>query len=382
MKKLIKIGVTFLLSICCLTPLNVKANDDEYIKTITVFSEEYPLYMTNPDIQTFAISTDNYTYNPYYYTNKYTYFESSFNCTPSTLYPMLYQIWLKESIGKGTTIDLDLQFSTNMDASNVFSIEIQCKDFSDVTFQKVYGTFKQNGASNFVISFDNIQLTDNLKRIDLYFGLYSSSGVTSSTMVLNSIQLNKASETMQVGQILSWLEILNTRLEIINTNISTTVSSVRVAIEEGFNQIGSAITNHTLAIQNHITQSFNSLNTWINNQTTTISNKLNEVINAIRGDNKIVESKPNLENSTNDLDNTINEYDDIESGLVEDFNTNIGAIKPNNNLITNNDFIKTSTFVATQMTRIYESNSIIQMTITFGLIIGLAFTIIGISVKR
>ena len=383
MKKLIKIGVTFLLSICCLTPLNINANeDDEYIKTIIINGNEEPLYLTNPDINMYAMNLDGHTYNTFYYTNNYYYFDNSFSCTPSTYYGMMLQVTMSDPIGKGNNIDMDIAFTSNMDFTSTLECTVYYKDITGANIHQVKGKVSKIGASNYIISIDNVQLDDNLKKIELYIGAYSVYGATTSTFSLNGIEINTASESMQVGQILSWLEIINTNLQAINSNISVVVSSLKQAMIDGFSQVGSFITNQTLALENHITQSFNSLNSWISNQTTTISNKLNEVINAIRGDNKVVESKPNLENSTNDLDNTINEYDDIESGLVDDFNTNIGAIKPNNDLITNNDFIKTSTFVATQMTRIYESNSIIQMTITFGLIIGLAFTIIGISVKR
>lgn len=127
---------------------------------------------------------------------------------------------------------------------------------------------------------------------------------------------------------------------------------------------------------------FNGIISLPGNIAESVSGFFQNVVDSINGGNSQVESNDDLENSTNDLENKLDKYDDLESGFVEDFDNNIGAITPNNDLLTNNDFVNTSTFVATQMTRIYESNDIVRMTITFGLIIGLAFTVIGISVRR
>lgn len=113
-----------------------------------------------------------------------------------------------------------------------------------------------------------------------------------------------------------------------------------------------------------------------------IIEKLNELINAVLQNDKNDEVKEEIENSNNDLENVSNEYNEIESNLIDSFKENIQNINLQNNLFNGNDFIKTSNFIATQMTNIYDSNDTIKNLITYSLIIGLALTVIGIGLRR
>ena len=388
MKKLIKIGVTFLLSICCLTPLSISAYSDDDV----TYSESYwngqEVPMTFGDIG-FYSNVNGYQVNAYYRDNPNSAFKLfekdnlSFQSRVGVYYDIRYEIILPETIKQGTYFNINIPIHFGGVSTTGYP-----------TFNYVRGNAIQNFENTphyetrmnpFSVEFytnEPIKAENEFNKIYITIQGVCAQG-SELWAYVNSITINESSDSQAlINAILPILQAIDVRLMAINSNISVLISGLKDSVENGFHQMNSAITNQTLAMQNHITQSFNSLNTWITNQTTSINNKLQDVINNIQGNNTQIESKPNLENSTNDLDDKINEYDDIEGGLVDDFNTNIGAIRPNNDLITNNDFIKTSTFVATQMTRIYESNSIIQMTITFGLIIGLAFTIIGISVKR
>lgn len=113
-----------------------------------------------------------------------------------------------------------------------------------------------------------------------------------------------------------------------------------------------------------------------------VTGKLNDLLNYFMGDDKTDETVDSNNSSNNELNSTVNQYDQIESGMVDDFNANLGNIDTTNNLFGLGDFIATGTFVSTQMTNLYQSHQIVQYMITFGLILGIALTVIGISTKR
>lgn len=364
MNNLIKIGVTFLLSICCLTPLNVKAE--------------------------FIVPTSNTMYIYDYEGNRVT------TCTfPSGLTNGACGTdWRdNDTIGFGSFIlSTAINVPNNYTVEYSLEVEIEGVNFSEGVIQS-YFQYTFGGYSHLEAETTRTEIYNNhIIKLTSFAKFTNNTGQNVTSMELKYTNL--------AG---SYLDLTNVKVNLLTINIYDEQGRLIQKIENGINLIhddlngingllnkihteiyyqSGQLYNMLHSIKERQEVLFNEVYVYFVQLFSNITSNFDRLISAIRGDDKEVSSKEDLDNTTNDLNSTVNEYDDIESGLVDDFNTNLGAIRPNNDLITNNDFIKTSTFVATQMTRIYESNDIIRMTITFGLIIGLAFTIIGISVRR
>lgn len=142
---------------------------------------------------------------------------------------------------------------------------------------------------------------------------------------------------------------------------------------------------------------------WLNDTWVNVMSGINTMLDSIRSTirnitNPILESiltvledglgvSSDVDTSTNDskneeLNSAVNNYDSIEQGLVEDFNTNISNLNTDLNIFGVTDFVKTSTFVSTQLQTIYNSNEYIQYVVMFSLVLGIAMTIIGIKTRR
>lgn len=377
MNKLIKIGATFLLSLCCLTPFTIKANEDVF--TIEINGEEYELPYVDENTPMLMLDEFN-TFS--YYASAYEKSDGSivwsdFVTKTITVNPITQTrllIYLPSAISEGT-YDITLKFrhhTTNkLLMSTLRLYEDENGQDADVY---INDTVSRPNTGETIFTFSDVSLnTDKVFiRVDNVVDIaQSSDGNYYLTQQLYSMGFNDTGMSQLMSGIISWLEIINTRLMGINTNISTTVSSVRIAIEDGFSNLSTWISDQTYSLGGQISFMRQSLEL-----------KLDSVINAIRGDNQKIDSSTNVQNTTNQFQDTSNQYNDIESGLVEDFQNNLGNIQLDNDLYQNNDFLNTGTFISTQMTRIYNSNDVVRMMITYGMIVGLAFTIIGISVKR
>ena len=88
------------------------------------------------------------------------------------------------------------------------------------------------------------------------------------------------------------------------------------------------------------------------------------------------------QNSVNDrLDSTIGEYDKIENDQVDNMVENLGKVDTSNPVLSNNGFVNSSKFLATQLTNIYNIEPFKMMS-TYSLVIGLALIIVGIGVRK
>lgn len=146
--------------------------------------------------------------------------------------------------------------------------------------------------------------------------------------------------------------------------------------------MSSTLDNSIIAVKNAVTSIGSNIVSSITSMSSAVTSKLDDLLNYFKGDENTDNTVNDNTSSNNQLNDTVNQYDQIESGMIDDFNTNIGNIDTTNNLFALGDFIATGTFVSTQMTNIYNSNQIVQYMITFGLILGIALTVIGISTKR
>lgn len=125
-----------------------------------------------------------------------------------------------------------------------------------------------------------------------------------------------------------------------------------------------------------INDTLNSVNNSIKEMDTNINNKLDSIFNSDSP------TSNNANSANSDLSSTITDYDNIESSLVDDMNTNLDSLDTNLYLLQNNEFITTAQFISNNLDRIYNSNNFIRYLVDFGLILGLILTLIGISIKR
>lgn len=170
--------------------------------------------------------------------------------------------------------------------------------------------------------------------------------------------------------ILKEIKNINGDIDTVNSNLESIIERLRIA------------NNHFIDIKGWLSDIWDSIMEVNFNITEYIGTRLDAIKNMIIGDveddGHIVES----ETQKDQLNNKIDDVDDIESGIVDDLKINLQNITVDSELLTQSDFVKTGVFLSTQMTNVYNANPIVRMMLTFGMIIGLAFTIIGISLKR
>lgn len=374
MSKILKIFVAFLVSLSLITPFSVKAIDS----VGTFFGEEIPISVIDQyGTSLIGGETNGYTYLSYIVNgsnevplgtdNSYTFSDT----TSQKCFRL--RIVLPELVDADTLLDVYGQVTHNgWTTISVYVIGI-ASDWSR-TFESsgTVGSTSTKTSTRFTFT-DLKSESSATKYLDIYiYGYNSDSKVF---MNLNELSLTESSGTsQQLGQIMTWLEIINTNLQAINSNISVVVSSLKQAMIDGFAQVGSYITNQTLALENHITQSFNSLSTWITNQTNSINNKLQSLL----GSNSNYNDDLNDANDKNDeLSQDVNDYNELENGFHNDMNESLDNIDLNVDLITGNDFITTATFISTTMNRIVTSNKFYESFVITGLILGLALVMIG-----
>lgn len=102
-------------------------------------------------------------------------------------------------------------------------------------------------------------------------------------------------------------------------------------------------------------------------------------VHGVRIDNNL--SSCSVKNPNSQLDSSIGEYDKIESEQVDNMVENLGKVDTSNPVLSNNGFVNSSKFLATQLNNIYNIEPFKMMS-TYSLVIGLALIIVGIGVRK
>lgn len=433
-KKVIKLGATFLLSLTFLAPLNVRANEvvvntsqeecptgmsckyqwdnklgvymlanvEEMVDNISLledsatntsvssievelYQDTYDIYkiFTYPNTSTFAasnINKINFYWSTSYSTKQYinVKFKFSLNHTTQALYDINYISVSGQHIDsyviQNGQLIIDHTVNPNYSTGTMYvAINFnQPYNFNDTISLNVSVDEDPNGALNANMQAMNSAISTLVSKINELIPLVTN--IDSHVSSIDNLLATTISPKLeQIRSILANdISIKLTNVNAHLSNIDTHIKALTTTVETKFNDLTTNLTTH-----------FTNLGNWIQNQTTSINSKLDEVINAINGNGENTDRYEETVNLYSDnLSNLNGEIQDIEINLINNNVNSVGSINLDNSLLNVNDYKLTGQFVSNQMTRLYESNNVVKMMITYGLVIGIAFTVIGISLKR
>lgn len=126
-----------------------------------------------------------------------------------------------------------------------------------------------------------------------------------------------------------------------------------------------------------------SVNTNINNQIANDNKNFNNLFKKLETiTTTITEADTSgIDDSNKNLGTSITDFDSVESGVVGNFSDSIVSLKTDITLLDNSDFIKTGTFVRQQLDFLFGIEPIGMITM-FGLIIGIALSLIGFKINN
>lgn len=407
LKKLAIVLISIYITIVSCTLL-VSAYD--YDTGLFLGDEYYIYYDTGVSLYTYT--TDGYIITNYFFNTSTNSFESvsgiSFSPSNSTN-RFQVRIQLPDLIERGSQFDFEFRLILgNMvldTSSNVNVRGILTPGSGDYCFS-VNASINELTSVSWLLTYNGVEVSDSACQY-IYFSFYTTTNIsssstvsinvssinisyTSSTVILNQIYYLVYLITQKLNSIESDLTSLATILNQINSNLVTlddnidyyfsrTASSVNSAISSMSSAVTSAISSQTSSL----TSTLITLQNTLNNSITDMKNTLNDSLYDLLGENTDSSNAVNSNDQTNsDLDGITNQYDDIESGLVEDFNTNIGDLNTDLNIFNISDFVQTSTFISTNISNLFNSHSYISYMIMFSLVIGFSLTLIGIKVRR
>lgn len=191
---------------------------------------------------------------------------------------------------------------------------------------------------------------------------------------------------------LSWKQELNITLtahdNTYSTDITHTIPNVNMWSFKGMpygyycnlTQIVPLFTNEVTSATDDIYQELQSINANMSTYLFKIKGVLDNVYNLISA--PVDNSSINNNDSTNEsLSNSIGSYDNIESGVVDNFSSSIENIDTEISIFNNSDFVATGTWLSSQIQTLY-SNDHIGLITTFSLVIGLALALIGFRLNN
>lgn len=411
MKRYYKLFLTFILSIACFTPFllkNVNAATTDvslpYQEPSTSDNQGYisVLFENNSSGKLFVMTwiwnitnesaSGGNSGMQIYVTDTSVKFVSQLP-TGEKGYSLIYSY---NSGGNNITVNQYKYFTTTCEEYKYTTTSYTIRGFQAKGNVK-YLVDEVSSPSAFAIRWGDDKLLTN--KLDSLIDTIESLGITDSSILseietisgdlatiktkINSIYTKVATIDTNVLNIYNQMVTVNDWLESIRDGISLSngyLIEIRNILSEKLEYIGERLriaNTHLVDIKNVVIDTYNYLIDELDLHLGRIIDRLDSLIDTGHDVNN--EDTDTLQDK---LQNNVSDYDDIESGLVDDFETNLGDINLDNDLFAQSDFVKTGVFISTQMTRIYESNDIVRMMLTFGMIIGLAFTIIGISVKR
>lgn len=391
MKKKILLSFVSIFVLCTSFVLPVSATNSaaEYFGTFN--GKEYPIRCTDLNSSSYAVPVGSFEYSwnvaDINFNNSY-WFSSTTSTV--TLQPGEYYvgcvIYLPELIPANN--EFSLSFSLNHTFASLTANYIEIGN----ALASYRGMFDFSNSGSNWLSEPLISKTENTKYINVRF-MAKVTVAQQVTFNITSLNVTKSSSAVDIelGLISDMLEIISLNLNEIGINVIDIRSyciSILSSINDNFSilhdkieSLKSSMISKFDSVVSTINSNFTSLNSWIQNQTTSITSKLNDLLVYFKGNEQSNSSVDKNNQSSNNAGNTFDEYNDLESGYMNDMTSNLGSIDTSNNLFGLTDFMATGTFVSTQLENIYNSNPIVQNVIMYGLILGLAFTVIGISTK-
>lgn len=388
------------MSLTFLAPLSISAySDEDVIYNQSYFNdEEVPMIGGDTSL---LVDVNGYQVNSYYRefgTDAFLAYESnnsSFSSNPNTYYDIKFEIKLPKAITQGTYFNINIPINIGGVSSYGYPTFQFVRGNQIQSFENTpYYEYRDTGA--YTLEFyttDPIEATNEFDKIII---LLQSVKVTGSKtyIYINSININESNNTQAlINAIMPILQAIDTRLMAINSNISTTVSSVRIAIEELHSLVATTVNNNIINIRTSIenlnkqlTATINvlssNIDTWIKTQTTSLSNKLDDVKNAILGNGNTINNKEELDNTVDGFNEGKDMLDELEFGITDSLSYVTEISPPTNGLSHNFNFVKTAQFISNELSYIYNSHNDYMAFINILMIIGIAFLILGISVKR
>lgn len=257
-------------------------------------------------------------------------------------------------------------------------------DNSGYSWQPSY-TF-EDGIVHINDTYEKVEVGGDYVRIIVSFSRsYDDAFPTKVLLGVNSIEMTSGSEVvLNQNQMMTQME----DLEVAIANLTELVESqdrdyteilqaILTAIDEGNTQVTNAIINLMNQEEENHVEILNKLGEMLNVEIEQ-KNLLQQLVDFFYNDLDSATSEKNEAISKSEqLTEQNNQLEEVEKSVVEDFNTNLDNLDTDLDLLGTNDFVKSANFIATNMTRIVETNTYIQYMITFSLIIGFALVLIG-----
>lgn len=395
MKKIVNVIMVFFIVLAS-SLSNVFAEDLEDLYDDTqyygsFFGTEYPIINTNPDIMP-LYDVSGFSVASAYKDDSGSFVSYNQAVTlPNTKTRQFYiTVTMPELIERGQSIDCNLSLLFNSatvspDSVTVFD-SLWHSYMPDVTVSSANVTSSSAG-----YTYTGINCPDyTIKYVRFYYTVKPTT--TNFSFYLSGVSVTKASDSALLGQLSAQMEML---IYLVQNNIVGSLTSLLHAwttylevlpvwleehcshIVDGLNSVKSAVNTIGSNIVSSITSMCSTLSSKIVSAQNAIVTKLDDTL--------VVKDKTDIDNtnkSNSDLESGFSDYNDLENGMVDDFNSSMDNIDTDMKLYSDNDFIASAQFVSTNLQNIYDSNIYIAYVVDFALIMGIALTLIGIKVRR
>lgn len=179
-----------------------------------------------------------------------------------------------------------------------------------------------------------------------------------------------------VSNIYSQLKTANTWLSTLEDSI-TVNNQHTVTIKNTLDDIKTILDTKLTDIKTILSDKLDYVADRIKITNTNLVNIYNKITELLTTDKDLSSDIDNGNNINSDLNENINNYNDLESNFHDSMNDSLNNIDTDLDLFGNNDFIKTATFISTNINRIVTSNAYYNAFVITGLVLGIALVMIG-----
>lgn len=409
---------------------------DENIYTGTFLGEEYPIIPINPDVS-LLYNVDGFSVSAYYYNGGWSSFNQALTVPDTSERKFKFSISLPEAIEHGSTFSLNLNLLHSGLISSRMS-EVLCYDSSGNQSYKGSGSVSYSSYNVTVNCGSLTAESGSVKKIDVI--LFAKPSATNVSFYVTGVTVEKSA--LNVGALTSAMTFMSDILEIINLNLNelgvnvTAIRDYSVSLIENLNSglsvvtesivdYGSVLNNSIIDLRSQLLDKLNLINTNLVNYGDSVKTKLDNLQTSITSyftqlfnklqihfnsleemlllkTNQIIDRLDGLlnyfkgESTKDDVDanNAANEQlneviqgsNQIESSLNQGFNSSFNSIPQFNPMELFNDstlgFAYSAAVLKDGLQTLLQLHSGIYTMVFYSLILGLAFTVLGISTKR
>lgn len=266
----------------------------------------------------------------------------------------------------------------SMDLTDFYSIDTDGHIvFDDVIYEKVEVSGNYINLTITNNAYNSGGVTNNLLTpFNIKIGIDELTVISGSEIVMNQQQM-----MTQLNNLESAIAELTQLVESQDRDYTEILEAILEAIDDGNTQVTNAIINMMNQNESRQIEIINKLGDILNVEIEQ-KNLLQQLVDFFY-DNMTgaEESQNNALDKADELTSQNQQLEQIEQSTVQDFNNNLSNLDTNLDLFSTSDFVSSANFLATNMTRIVQTNSYIQYMITFSLIIGFALVLIGRGLK-